>query len=164
MGRRLELYRTQSPKNSSRDGPMRRNRCIVLTHIVSFGRIGRDVLAGKEMADTLLDRIGEFISRHRMFRDGDRAGVAVSGGADSVFLLHALRELAPRWNLTLSVIHIDHGIRGAASTADAEFVAQLARTFGLPIHLHRADVPAIAGNLEEAARNVSQAFYAGLIA
>ena len=75
------------------------------------------------MADELLDRIGGLISRREMFRPGDRVGVAVSGGADSVFLFHALRELAPRWNLELSVVHIEHGIRGAASVADAEFVA-----------------------------------------
>ncbi len=112
----------------------------------------------------MLDRIAEFIARHRMFEPGQRVGVAVSGGADSVFLLHALRELAPRWNLQLSVIHVEHGIRGAASIADAEFVAQLAATLGLPFHLQQADVPAIEGNLEEAARNIRQAFYAELIA
>ncbi len=112
----------------------------------------------------MLDRIAVFIARHRMFEPGQRVGVAVSGGADSVFLLHALRELAPRWNLELSVIHIEHGIRGPASIADAEFVEQLAATFGLPFHLQRADVPAMDGNLEEAARNIRQAFYAELIA
>jgi tRNA(Ile)-lysidine synthase len=112
----------------------------------------------------MLDDIAVFIARHRMFEPGQRVGVAVSGGADSVFLLHALRELALRWNLELSVIHVEHGIRGAASIADAEFVAQLARTFSLPFHLHRSDVPAIEGNLEEAARKIRQAFYAELIA
>ena len=108
----------------------------------------------------MLDRVAEFIARHRMFEPGQRVGVAVSGGADSVFLLHALRELG----LQLSVIHIEHGIRGAASVADAEFVAQLAATFALPFHIRHADVPAIDGNLEQAARNVRQAFYAELIA
>jgi tRNA(Ile)-lysidine synthase len=112
----------------------------------------------------MLDRIAEFIARHRMFEPGHRIGVAVSGGADSVFLLHALRELAPRWNLELTIVHIEHGIRGAASIADAEFVAHLAATFGLPFHLHRADVRAMEGNLEETARKVRQAFYAELIA
>ncbi len=112
----------------------------------------------------MLDRIAEFIARHRMFEPGQRIGVAVSGGADSVFLLHALRELAPRWSLELSVIHVEHGIRGAASVADAEFVEQLAATLGLPFLLHRANVPAMEGNLEEAARNIRQAFYAELIA
>jgi tRNA(Ile)-lysidine synthase len=108
----------------------------------------------------MLDRVAHFIARHRMFEPGQRVGVAVSGGADSVFLLHVLRELG----FPLSVIHIEHGIRGAASIADAEFVAQLARTFELPFHLRRADVPAIDGNLEEAARKTRQAFYAELIA
>jgi tRNA(Ile)-lysidine synthase len=112
----------------------------------------------------MLDRVAEFIARHRMFEAGQRVGIAVSGGADSVFLLHALRELAPRWNLRLSVIHIEHGIRGAASIADAEFVRQLAATFGIQFHIRRADVPAIDGNLEEAARNVRQAFYTERIA
>ena len=111
----------------------------------------------------MLDRVDEFIVRYRMFEAGQRVGVAVSGGADSVFLLHALRELSPRWDLWLSVIHIEHGIRGAASIADAEFVAQLAANFGLPLHFRRADVPAIGGNLEEAARNVRQTFYGELI-
>ena len=98
-----------------------------------------------------------------MFEPGQRVGVAVSGGADSVFLLYALRELAPRLKLQLSVIHIEHGIRGAASIADSEFVVQLARSFELPIHVRQAEVPAMGGNLEEAARNVRQAFYAELI-
>ncbi len=111
-------------------------------------------------ARRMLDRVAEFIARHRMFEPGQRVGVAVSGGADSVFLLHALRELG----FQLSVIHIEHGIRGQASIDDAEFVAQLAANFGLPFHIQRIDVPAIDGNLEEAARNARQAFYAELIA
>ncbi len=111
-------------------------------------------------ADGMLDRVAEFIARHRMFEPGQRVGVAVSGGADSVFLFHALRELG----LLLSVVHIEHGIRGAASVADADFVGQMAASFGLPFHLHHSDVPAIDGNLEEAARNLRQAFYSELIA
>jgi tRNA(Ile)-lysidine synthase len=115
-------------------------------------------------ADGMLDRVAEFITKHRMLEPGQRVGVAVSGGADSVFLLHALRELAPQLDLRLSVIHIEHGIRGAASLADAEFVRQIAATLGLPFHLRQADVPSIGGNLEESARAVRQAFYAELIA
>ena len=108
----------------------------------------------------MLDRVAEFIARHRMLSPGQRVGAAVSGGADSVFLLHALHE----HGFPLSVIHIDHGIRGAASIADAEFVRNLAASFGLPFHLHSADVPSMDGNLEESARNVRQSFYAELIA
>jgi tRNA(Ile)-lysidine synthase len=111
----------------------------------------------------MLDRIAEFIARHQMFPPGARIGVAVSGGADSVFLLHALLELAPRWNLQLSVVHVDHGIRGATSQADATFVADLAARLHLNFHLRQADVPAIDDNLEQAARRVRQAFFAELL-
>ena len=111
----------------------------------------------------VIERIARYSERLRMFDHGMRVGIAVSGGADSVFLLHALRELAPRWNLRLSLVHIEHGIRGTASADDAEFVRQLAAGFGLPFHIHTADVPGIDDNLEQAARLVRQAFFAGLI-
>jgi tRNA(Ile)-lysidine synthase len=116
------------------------------------------------MPDLVAERVAKFIVRQRMFRAGDRVGVAVSGGADSIFLLHVLRELASTWNLQLSVVHIDHGIRGEASVADAEFVRSLARSFGLPFHLQRADVLSVADNLEQAARQVRHAFYRDLLA
>src|SRR5579864_6220931 len=99
-----------------------------------------------------------------MFAGNQRVGVAVSGGADSVFLLHILHELASRWNLHLSAVHIDHGIRGAVSREDAEFVRALASQFALPFHLHTADLAAMGDNLEQAARRVRQNFYASLLA
>ena len=111
----------------------------------------------------MLDRIAEFIARHNMFPAGTRVGVAVSGGADSVFLLEALRVLAPRWNLRLSVVHVEHGIRGAESLADAAFVKDLAARHNLPFYLRQADAPAIHDNLEQAARRVRQAFFAELL-
>ncbi len=111
----------------------------------------------------MLDRVAGFIARHNMFPSAARVGVAVSGGGDSVFLLHALRELAPRWKLQLSVVHVDHGIRGAAARADAAFVADLAAQLQLNFHLRQADVPFIDGNLEQAARRVRQAFFAELL-
>lgn len=112
----------------------------------------------------MLERLAQFILRHDLFPPAGRVGVAVSGGADSVFLLHALRELAARWNLQLSVVHVEHGIRGAASTADAEFVRKLAAGFSLPFHIHSANVPALGDNQEQAARRVRNAFYAELLA
>ena len=68
-----------------------------------------------------------------MFSPGQTAGVAVSGGADSVCLLFALRELAPRWGIALAVLHLDHGLRGEESRGDAEFVRRLALELGLPV-------------------------------
>jgi tRNA(Ile)-lysidine synthase len=103
------------------------------------------------------------IARYGMFATNHRVGVAVSGGADSVFLLHILHELAPRWNLHLCVVHIDHGIRGTVSQEDAEFVRALASGFALPFHLHISEVPGIDDNLEQAARRVRQDFYTRLL-
>ena len=99
-----------------------------------------------------------------MFTPGQRVGVAVSGGADSVCLLHVLLELAPRLDLMLHVLHLDHGLRGEESRVDARFVADLAARLGLPLHAAAADVRAraAADNLEQAAREARREFFAGL--
>lgn len=107
----------------------------------------------------LADKVRDTIARHEMFSPGQRLGVAVSGGADSVCLLYLMHELAPAWGLHLSVIHIDHGIRGIASQADAEFVRALAGQFALLFHFRRVDAPAVDDNLEQAARRLRQQFY-----
>lgn len=105
----------------------------------------------------MLDCVLETALRHGMFSRGDRAGAAVSGGADSVCLLHVLLELREHWDLRLSVVHIDHQLRGRASAEDAAFVEALARNHDLPFHLERVDVASQAAgsreNLEQAARN-----------
>ncbi len=94
--------------------------------------------------------------RWRMFAPGSRALVAVSGGPDSVALLHVLHELAGTLEIGLGVAHLNHGIRGASADRDEEFVRQLARRLGLPLHLARRDVPRRAEtarmSIEEAAR------------
>jgi tRNA(Ile)-lysidine synthase len=86
--------------------------------------------------------------------------VGVSGGADSVCLLHALAQLAPRLGLSLQVAHLDHALR-PESAADAEFVARFAATLGLPFHSARLAPGALAGEaggLEAAARRARYAF------
>ena len=94
-----------------------------------------------------------------MFAPGDRVAVAVSGGADSVCLLHVLLDLAPRWDLTLSVLHVNHNLRGDASRADSEFVRSLAVGLNLPFTLHDLDLSASPGNLEQSARNARLDFF-----
>jgi tRNA(Ile)-lysidine synthase len=73
------------------------------------------------------------IARHDMLRPGDRVLVAVSGGPDSTALLLLLHGLARAMRLDLHVAHLDHGWRGRASAADAEFVRRLAIRLGLPV-------------------------------
>lgn len=109
----------------------------------------------------MLNRVSETIGRYAMFETGQKVGVAVSGGCDSVCLLDALAALAPRWGLRLSVLHVDHQLRGKESSGDALFVEQLAGRLSVPFHLER---PVLApGNLEEAAREARLAFFRRLL-
>jgi tRNA(Ile)-lysidine synthase len=71
------------------------------------------------------------IRRYHLLERGARVGVAVSGGPDSVALLAALRELQPRWDLTLMVAHVDHGLRQEARQ-DREMVEGLCQRWNLP--------------------------------
>jgi len=115
----------------------------------------------------VLERVAETIRRYGMFRGGERVAVAVSGGADSVCLLDALVALAPRWGLSLSVLHFDHRLRGEESARDARFVEDLARRLGLPFRLESAEVGALArqarDNLEQAARKARREFFLGVL-
>lgn len=80
---------------------------------------------------------------------------AVSGGIDSVVMLHALCAIGGRKNLVLRVAHVDHGLRPDSADA-AEWVCAMARQMGLPFELKRVSVPAIVRrggvSIEEAAR------------
>jgi tRNA(Ile)-lysidine synthase len=108
---------------------------------------------------SVVDRVARTISRYNMFASGHRVGIAVSGGADSVCLLHILREIAPRWDLSLTVLHLNHQLRGTESEEDAAFVAGLAAALGLSVIVERADVQGTGGNLEEAGRDARREFY-----
>ena len=90
--------------------------------------------------------------------------VAVSGGCDSVALLHILLALRERLDLSLHVASLDHGIRGAAGQRDVDFVSGLAERWQLPCTTALVDVPALAGEwgkgLEAAARRARYDFLA----
>jgi tRNA(Ile)-lysidine synthase len=107
----------------------------------------------------LLARVEQTIARHALMKPGEAVVVGVSGGPDSLALLHVLHRLG-RWRLHVATL--DHGIRGAAGAADAESVRQTAAAWGLPVTVGRADIPALvrAGklNAEAAARQVRYVF------
>jgi tRNA(Ile)-lysidine synthase len=90
------------------------------------------------------------------------AVVAVSGGGDSVALLHLMVRLSPKRRPRIVVAHLDHGLR-PGSAADRRFVVALAESLGLPSVSARRDVAAARRkdeSLEEAARRVRRAFLA----
>ena len=102
------------------------------------------------------------IYAHRLFEPGAHVLVAVSGGPDSVALLHALWNGRERWSLRLTVAHLNHQLRHQASDEDAAFVAQLSASLGLPCIIETADIPAYCKqrrcSLETGAREVRYAF------
>lgn len=87
-----------------------------------------------------------------------RICVALSGGGDSVALLYALQERAGEWNMSLSAINVEHGIRGESSRADTEFVKKLCERENIPLYCYSEDVPRLAEewgmSAEAAARTV----------
>jgi tRNA(Ile)-lysidine synthase len=106
----------------------------------------------------LVQRVAATIERYGMLRPGQRVGAAVSGGADSVCLLHVLAALG----FELHVLHLNHNLRGDESRSDAEFVRELAKRLGLPVTLREAKLAA--GNLEQAGREARLAFFRETIA
>ncbi|MFH0909740.1 MAG: tRNA lysidine(34) synthetase TilS [bacterium] len=117
--------------------------------------------------EPVLRSIHETIRRHGLLRKGSHVLVGVSGGADSVALLHALHFLRKRLGLRLSVAHLHHGIRGKAADRDETWVRDLAWRLGLPFVSERTDVPALARrrgiSIEMAAREARYAFFARAI-
>src|SRR5262245_59149927 len=104
------------------------------------------------------------INEHRMIAPGAPLLVAVSGGPDSLCLLHLLVSLRPELGISLHVAHLDHMIRGPESAAEAAFVADTARRWGLATTVEASDIPALAqarrANLHALAREVRYAFLA----
>jgi tRNA(Ile)-lysidine synthase len=115
------------------------------------------------MRTSLEQAVLKTVQDERMMAPGDRVGMAVSGGADSVALFRLLLNLREELGINLLVVHFDHSLRGAESDADAQFVAELSRAFGLEFLIQRADVAAEAKkqglNLEDAARRLRYGFF-----
>jgi tRNA(Ile)-lysidine synthase len=117
--------------------------------------------------DSLAHRLLLHIRRYELLWAGDRVGVAVSGGIDSVALLRLLLELRQELGVVVSVVHFNHKMRGEESEADQEFVAGLAREFGLEFYCSSGDVAELAAEqhsgLEAAAREMRYGFFRQLL-
>jgi tRNA(Ile)-lysidine synthase len=110
------------------------------------------------------DRTAEYIRNHNLIANRDHVLAAVSGGPDSVALLHLLVHLKTYFGIRrITVIHFDHKLRGEESEADREFVRSLAGSAGLDFHCGTADVCAHAGkhkiSIEMAARDCRHSFF-----
>ena len=115
----------------------------------------------------LAQRVLSHIRQHELLKAGERVGVAVSAGIDSVALLRLLLEVRAELGIVLSVVHFNHRLRGAESDADEQFVELLADEHGLEFICDSDDVVGHAAaekiSLETAARELRYGFFRHLI-
>ncbi len=106
------------------------------------------------------------IYKYNMISSGDKVLVAVSGGADSVCLLHILNSLKADLGFEVACAHINHGLRGDAADSDERFVRSLCKKLGIRFYVKHEDVGALASEkkltVEEAGRFVRYNFFAEL--
>ena len=112
------------------------------------------------------DKILRFIRENELFSPGSTLVCAVSGGKDSVCLLHVMRSLQKELSITVKAAHMNHQLRGAESDRDEAFVRSLCEDLRIPLTVSRADVPARCAetgeSAEEAARVLRYRFFDSL--
>jgi len=115
-----------------------------------------------ESQPLLEQRVLDFTKQHNLVSGGEKLVVAVSGGADSVCLLHILAGLQEKLKVKLHLAHLNHQLRDAESEADADYVSDLARKLGITATVERRDVKGYQKqerlSPEEAAREVRYRF------
>ncbi len=111
----------------------------------------------------IINKVKSFFDSIEIDLSHKKLCVCLSGGADSVALLHIMHELSPLYGFTLCACHFNHMIRGEEADRDESFCKELCNTLGIRIYCGRDDVPANARfhklSLEEAARNCRYAFF-----
>ena len=118
------------------------------------------------MKTNLKYRFIEFIVQNDLIQPGENILVAVSGGPDSMVLLHLLRAWQKRLKVDLGGVYLHHGIRGRAADADFRFVEKVCREFNLPFYGLRESVPDYARehrlSLEEAGHQLREHLFENL--
>ena len=92
----------------------------------------------------MLKKVISYIEKNKILQDGDSVLLGVSGGADSVCMLHVLYSLREKYHLKLYVVHVNHGIRGSEAKRDADFVEQMAENLQIPFRVVTANIPEMA--------------------
>ncbi len=85
----------------------------------------------------LLHRVVQTVRSRSLFQRGQHIVVAISGGPDSVALLSILHHLRSSWELTVTAVHCNYGLRGAESEGDQQFVEDFCHRLGVPLHVRR---------------------------
>ena len=105
-----------------------------------------------------LEKLKLTINRHMLIGPGDGVVVAVSGGPDSMALLHSLVSLREELGIRLQVVHVNHCLRGEEADQEAAFVQEIAASWDVPVKVYRVEVARLAQrwrcSLQEAGRRV----------
>lgn len=88
----------------------------------------------------IIKKVENTIKEHGLIAKGDSILIGLSGGADSVFLTVALKELTDKWGVELFAVHVNHNMRGEASDKDEAFAFQLARSMEIPFFSQRLNL------------------------
>lgn len=111
----------------------------------------------------MIKKVTAFIEENRLLNNGDTVIVGLSGGMDSVTLLHILYSIKELYNLELHAAHLNHGIRGEEADRDEAFVRALCEGMGVPLQVRRMNIPALSeesGKSEElCGREARYAFF-----
>lgn len=106
--------------------------------------------------------VADALERFRLTSPGDRVLCALSGGADSVCLTHALWAVAEERGLTLAAAHFSHGLRPESAEAERQLCQRLCDSLSIPLFCGEGDTAAYAAThglgLEEAARQLRRKF------
>ncbi len=102
-------------------------------------------------------KVKEFILKENLIEKGDKVLLGLSGGPDSVFLFHILKNLMDDLSFSMSACHVNHNIRGEEALRDEKFSEELCSRYGIPFYSASADIPALSLqrglSIEETARD-----------
>ncbi len=105
-----------------------------------------------------MEKVRAYIERYHMISAEDHIIAGISGGADSVCLLCVLLDIRDRLGISLTAVHVNHGLRGEAADHDETFVRELCGKYSVPLEVFRVDLESISKNRkqshEECGRNI----------
>lgn len=111
----------------------------------------------------MIREVKNAVARYNMPLSGRTVAVGVSGGADSMALLHVLLELKDEFGMNIIACHVNHGIRGETADRDEKFVVEACKKLGVEVRVLRADVPGTAKKMhlgvEECGRRIRYNFF-----
>lgn len=122
-----------------------------------------EYILGSAKGETMLDSIMSTIKKYNLLSQNDRVVVGVSGGPDSVALLHFLYAIRDKYDLSIHAAHINHMLRGKESDGDTQYVQDLCTRLGIPCSVIYANITSLSKDegisLEEAGRKARYDFF-----